>query len=406
MGRILLVHIRYPEFDRCSGDVRVTNILRLLSRRNDVTLHILHQPLAYLSAAENEKYRTELRHHNIDVASGNLRRTLRREAFDAVIIEFFFVAQHLLEDIRSLQPNARIIVDTEHIYFHSDRLRAQAQGTDPNAPATLARKRAELTTYARADSIITTTNEDRVVALREIPILETFTVPNIHDLPTAATLESARRKPYSLLCIGNFLNNPANVDGLLFFCRDVLPLIRARAPHVHLNIVGNAPPPELRALQSSDVSVTGYVPEVTPYLLDAMVAICPLRFGAGLKGKIGEAMAHGLPVVTTSIGTQGMDTVPGSDIMVADSPQDFADAVIRLFEEPVLWQRLSTNGYAFVERKYSPQAVEAQIDAMIDSLGAIKVKRYAAPKRWAMKLARDATDLAERHLLWRLKRAG
>jgi glycosyltransferase involved in cell wall biosynthesis len=153
------------------------------------------------------------------------------------------------------------------------------------------------------------------------------------------------------------------------------------------------------------VMVTGYVRDVEPYLAASTVSICPLRFGAGLKGKIGEAMIHGLPVVTTSIGTQGMNPRLGEDIMVGDTPDEFAHCVVQLLEQPALRQTLSRNGRDLVIRNYSFQAIAARIDEVMSELATIPVKRYHQPKRLALKWRFDLSDRLQRHLLWKFRRS-
>jgi glycosyltransferase involved in cell wall biosynthesis len=190
------------------------------------------------------------------------------------------------------------------------------------------------------------------------------------------------------------------------FCAHVLPLIRQRVPEVSLTIVGNKPPDPVQALASDHVEITGYVPDVAPYLARSMVSICPLRFGAGLKGKIGEAMMHGLPVVTTSIGTQGMDCRPGEDIMVGDTAAEFADCVVRLLQQPALWRTLSRNGHALVVRNYSFEAVSGRIKQILAGLHAVPIKRYRESKRLALKARFDIRDMLDRHVLWKFKRSG
>src|SRR5208282_4724687 len=130
-----------------------------------------------------------------------------------------------------------------------------------------------------------------------------------------------------------------------------------------------------------------------------MVSICPLRYGAGLKGKIGEAMLHGLPVVTTSIGTQGMDVQRGIDIMVGDSPEEFADCVVRLLQQPALWKSVARGGHELIVRNYSFEVVGAQIDRIVAELGTLRVKHYGKVKRLVLKAGFDAFDFPGQYVL-------
>ena len=404
MARILFLHIRYPEFDRCSGDLRVTQMLGLLARRHEVALHVLHQPAGYLSAPANRAYADRLATLGVPASAGSLVRQLRRERYDAVVIEFWYVARALFGLLRALQPQARVIVDTEHVYFYADRVRAQALGTGDDEAARAERKRAELQVYRQADGILTTTDEDRDVVLAEDPSVRTRTVPNIHELPAAPVGSLAGRRRHSVVFVGNFRNNPSNADAMTWFCGEILPRLLQRVPDATLRIVGNMPPPEVLALAGAAVEVTGYVPDTAPYLDSSMVSVCPLRYGAGLKGKIGEAMMRGLPVVTTSVGTQGMAPRQGEEILVADDPEAYAEHIARLFADVALWQRMSHAGRDFIERHFGFTAIEQRLDAAFGNLGWLSHKRLPTVARGAFALQAVAKDWLDQHLLWRWQR--
>jgi O-antigen biosynthesis protein len=406
MLNLLVIHIRFAEYDRCSGDLRLTNILRILSKHNKVDLHILYKPADFVNAPEQQQYLDLMKQLGIEVRSGSLRARLREQQYDAVLIEFWYVARHLFDEIRALQPEARVIVDTEHVYFHANYLKAVALGNNPNAPKLLDDKREELATYGKSDLVITTTDEDKAVLLEENPRLTIATITNIHEIPRLDESADEKRNPNALVFVGNFSNNPANVDAMVYFCAEILPLIRRRVPDATLTIVGNKPRDAVQALACDHVVVTGYVPDVEPYLVASSVSVCPLRFGAGLKGKIGEAMIYGLPVVTTSIGTQGMKPRLGEDIMVGDTPEEFAQCVVQLLEQPELRRRLSRNGRDLVIRNYAFEAVAARIGQVIAQLGTVRVNCYRQPKRLALKWQFNLSDFLQRHIMWRLGRSG
>jgi glycosyltransferase involved in cell wall biosynthesis len=139
---------------------------------------------------------------------------------------------------------------------------------------------------------------------------------------------------------------------------------------VRLTIVGDNSSPEISAYASDSVRVTGYVPDVDPFFERARVFVAPIRFGAGVKGKIGESLAYGLPVVTTPVGAEGMGLVDGTSAMIASDARAFADAVVRLYRDGELWQKLSDNGYAHVREHFSPEVVERVINEPLMRLGA------------------------------------
>jgi len=154
---------------------------------------------------------------------------------------------------------------------------------------------------------------------------------------------------------------PPNADAAVFFCRNVLPRIRAVEPRARLLVVGHAPPDRVRQLSSPAVVVTGSVEDVKPYYEQSAVCIAPLRAGSGTRLKILEAMALGRPVVATTLGCEGIDVAPGVDLLVADSPEEFARDVLRLFADAALWHSLARNARAKVEKLYSWKVIAARL---------------------------------------------
>ncbi|MCK7508778.1 MAG: glycosyltransferase family 4 protein [Desulfobacterales bacterium] len=163
-----------------------------------------------------------------------------------------------------------------------------------------------------------------------------------------------------LLFVGNF-NHPPNIDALLYFVEIILPIVKRTLPDIALNIVGNNPPKEILSLERKEIIVAGHVPSTEPYLRKARVSVAPLRYGAGMKGKIGEAMAHGLPVVTTSIGAEGMGLVSGETAFISDSPQEFAEYIITLCTDNSKWQSMASAARLLILDNYSPQKASLRL---------------------------------------------
>jgi hypothetical protein len=180
--------------------------------------------------------------------------------------------------------------------------------------------------------------------------------------------------------VGGF-RHPPNADAVLFFCRQVLPLVRRALPDVTVTLVGDAPPKEVRALSSPAITVTGWVPDVEPYLASHCVAIAPLRYGAGLKGKIVQAMGAGLPVVTTTVGAEGMELLHGGTALIADSPEGFAEAIARLCTDQDLHARLSRNGVAHARARWDPGEVTRRLLETMARLPTLRPKRLGAMDR-------------------------
>ena len=141
-----------------------------------------------------------------------------------------------------------------------------------------------------------------------------------------------------------------------YFVKEILPLIRQDIPGVVFYMVGSNITETVQALASQDVVAVGYVPDLTPYLDGCRVFVAPLRYGAGMKGKIGQSMGFGLPVVTTSIGAEGMGLIDGEH-----SPAAFARAVVRLYTDDLLWERTSLNALLHIKSNFSKAVVQTKL---------------------------------------------
>ena len=148
--------------------------------------------------------------------------------------------------------------------------------------------------------------------------------------------------------------------------RDVFPRIRAELPELRFHVIGSKVPEAIRALASEHVVVHGFVEDILPYMDGCRVSVAPLRYGAGVKGKVNMAMSYGLPVVATPIAVEGMHVATGTDVLVADEAAAFAAEVVRLYRDEALWATLSAHGLANVERHFSFAAARAAVRRILD----------------------------------------
>ncbi len=163
----------------------------------------------------------------------------------------------------------------------------------------------------------------------------------------------------NILTMGT-LYYPPNADGIRWFAQEVLPLIRQKRPNVTLTIVGKNPPQDFVRLAedpASGVTVTGFVEDLDPYFAKSALMVIPVRAGGGMRVRILEAFARAMPVVTTTVGLEGIQAEPGEDVLVSDNPVDFARSVIELLQNKELEGKLSRNGRQLVEQKYDWQVV-------------------------------------------------
>lgn len=214
----------------------------------------------------------------------------------------------------------------------------------------------------RFDRIFTMSDFDRKFLLELHPSLPVTTVP----IPAGMDLKPTRypRVKNRLLFLASFKYRQVNVEGALYFYREVLPLIRQEVPEAQFVIAGYGPPESLTALAEKDpgVTVTGFVEDTDEQYKTAAVFVAPILIGGGIIVKVLDALAAGTPVVTTSFGNEGVGAKPGRDLMVADDPRAFADAVLALLKDEELAARLAENGRNFVQEHYSLDAVMKKVE--------------------------------------------
>jgi len=172
---------------------------------------------------------------------------------------------------------------------------------------------------------------------------------------------------------------PPNIDASLFFCKEVLPLLRAKVPGAHVTLIGDRPAPAVKALASDAVSVTGQVKSVAPFLAQATALVVPLLCGSGTHIKILEAMAGGVPVVSTSVGCAGLDVVDGEHLLIADKPEDIADACARLATESSYAATLTQNARALVETRYNWTIIVQNLERIYTQLSDSSISGVSSP---------------------------
>jgi sugar transferase (PEP-CTERM/EpsH1 system associated) len=214
-------------------------------------------------------------------------------------------------------------------------------------------RRYEAQICRRADRVLAVSQADARALRRLVPSLEVAVIPNGIDtrvyLP--ATVEP-RTGGYSLVFTGTMDFRP-NVDAVLWFTEEVWPRIRAEVPDVHFYVVGQRPHRRLGSLREDrGVTVTGWVEDVRPHIADATVYVAPLRMGGGTRLKLLEAMAMSKPVVATRLGAEGYPVTDGRQLILADSPAEFAQVVVALLDSPARRAELGQNARTFVERRY------------------------------------------------------
>jgi GT2 family glycosyltransferase/glycosyltransferase involved in cell wall biosynthesis len=369
-ARVLVIEACMLLPDQDSGSVRMLAILELLAEQCCKVTFVAD------NLEHRQPYVRDLQQRGIEVIFHPYARSVsdlivaRGREFDLVIVCRHYIAGKHLETLRRFAPQALVVFDTVDLHFLREERLAELEAGDAAKAADRARRNEELALMRSADVTLVVSPAERELLAELMPDLQVRLLSNIHE-PLGGGKPFAERE--GLVFIGGF-QHPPNTDAVLWYAHQVLPRVRQLLPGVRTYIVGSKVPATIRALAAPDVVVTGYVPDVAPFFQGCRVSIAPLRYGAGVKGKVNLAMSYGLPVVATSPAIEGMHLVPGKDVLVADTPGDFAGAIAELYGNEALWRKLSAGGIANIRRHFSRDVARAALAGLL-ALAAAKRSR-------------------------------
>ena len=363
--RILVIDACALTPDMDAGSLRMFNLLIILAREG----------MKVTFAAENlqihEPFSTQLRLAGVEHLSVPYCTSLERHleefgfSYDLVLISRKAIAARFLPVARKFAPNAKIVFDTVDLMFLRLNRQAELEGSAELRTLAATSKELELALARSADLTYVVSDEEAAVLAEDIPSEKLAMVPLINPTRLPTVPFGPR---WGLLFVGGY-QHPPNLDAILYFLNEILPLVRESIPDIDVHIVGSRTPPELLARAGARIHVHGFIADMDPLLDSVRLSIAPLRYGAGVKGKINQSMACGVPVVGTTIAVEGMHLVGEDQCLIADAPSDFARAVCRLHSEEELWQRLSAAGVRHVDRYFSFARVRSQVTESFGRLG-------------------------------------
>ena len=358
---ILYIDHRIPRPDEDAGSLRALSLLRILRRLgHEVSVyaddghprpHHLHR-LAELGITV--VLRGELTGHLADPA--------RRP--DLVIIARVNVAVEVLPLVRAQLAGVPVIFDTVDLHYRRFG-REAALRRDPAASLRALAVKVEELAMARASDLVWVVSEDeRQALLAEDPRLNVEVLSLIYEIPSERIGYEARE---GLGFVGGFQHAP-NVDAVRFLVERIMPRIWAVRADVVLAVVGADIPPEVRALEGSGVRILGHQRDLATLLSRWRVFVAPLRFGAGVSGKITQALSFGLPAVTTWVGAEGTGLRHDEEVLIADTPEAFAAAALELYANRERWERLSQAGQARMRERFSFEVARVRMDRDLAAL--------------------------------------
>jgi glycosyltransferase involved in cell wall biosynthesis len=356
---VLVIDATSPEAERDAGSGFMLAIMRLLrEEHHPVTFLSSDRRMPEVSAAALRKIGVEPGQDGLDVLDWLLVHG--DELSHAIVARPDSAVRHVPRIRR--WSRARVLYYTHDL--HGLRWQRHHELTGEADALHAARRFRDVETVAlrSADLVLTPSSAEvpeialvapgvpaRVIA----PIVE---VPDGLD-PSASWDPSTRR---TIVFLGSFAHAP-NTDAAVVLVTEIMPVVWERVPDARVAIIGHGAPPAVVGLAGPRVEVAGHVPDLAPYWGRARMSVAPLRFGAGLKGKILTSLAAGVPVVTTAVGNEGIDLVDRLHALVADEPAAFAAAVVELLEDDDLARTLAENGHRFVVERFSVEGAREQL---------------------------------------------
>ncbi|GAB0117263.1 glycosyltransferase [Acidisoma sp. 7E03] len=348
--RILLVDVSAPTPNQDAGSVQTVLALRVCHRLGYK---------AYFVPEDNwlfqDRYTTDLQKTGVECAYApydlGFTNYIRRygHLFDAVLVYRYHVLEKIIDDIRAHAKDAALLFHVADLHFLRQQREAElADDAEKLAEAAEVRVR-ELAAVAAADCTITHSTVEAEVLAQEMPDAPVAVWPLMYEVFGTTVPFSARR---DICFLGGYRHTP-NVDAVMYFINEIFPLLRRADPSIRFIIAGANAPQSIRELTGEGIEFLGLVEDLRDLFDRCRVFVCPLRYGAGAKGKVMSALSYGLPIVSTTIGVEGAGLEDGKHVLVADTPEEFAASTLRLYNDERIWNQFSRAGQVLLEENFS-----------------------------------------------------
>jgi glycosyltransferase involved in cell wall biosynthesis len=368
-ARVLIIDACTPTPDRDSGSEDLWNFIDIFGRLDYRVVFIPASNLLHYGV-----YTSRLQQQGVECifypfaasVQGFLRE--RGEEFDVVMLMRVDTAADHIGDVRRYCRRAKVVFNTVDLHFLREERRAQLEGA-----ARLLRagdeefKTKEIRLMRQSDACVVISEVEASVLAQEAPDVRVHVIPLLRRIPGRTGKGFEGRE--GIVFIGGF-RHPPNVDAMLWFCREVLPDVRRRIPGVELSIIGSDVTSEIEALEGPGVRVLGYVEDIAPLFGRARLSVAPLRYGAGLKGKIATSLGYGVPCVATQIAVEGMGIEGGAlSAFIADTADAFAEAIDRCYRDSDLWEQASEAGLRLCRERFAVEANVPRVKALLTDIG-------------------------------------
>jgi GT2 family glycosyltransferase/glycosyltransferase involved in cell wall biosynthesis len=363
--RALVVDARVLCPDQDAGSLRMLNILLILQELGFQVTFIPHNQMGVSPYTERmQELGIECLHRPFFPGFDTFFQE-RGSEFDVVLISRAEVTDAILPLCRKHIPKTPVIFDTVDLHFLRGQREAALTRDEGTRKRAAEMEKLELGLGAACDAMVVVSTEETRILKKKLPGGRVALISMIHDIqPVIASYDSR----HDCLFVGGFEHTP-NVDAMLWFASEIMPRVVEKLPDVRLHIIGSKMPDNIRSLASKNIVTHGYVERIESFLESCLVSVAPLRFGAGVKGKITQSLSWGLPVVSTSIGAEGMHLTHDQNVLVADQAEAFAKHIIQLHRDRERWARLSKNGLQTIQKYFSFEAAKVNLQQLLSDLG-------------------------------------
>jgi hypothetical protein len=327
-----------PTPDRDSASLRIVNLLSILEKMVDKLTFAVGDSPSWRTSDKWQLSIYPLQDTKINLLKGHdaIAEHLRQQGqiYDVVILSRLNAASRYIRAVRQYAPQAALVFDTTDLHFLRGYRGARVTSKVNLMKSALLAKKEELSIARQADCTLVVSPVEKEILEEECPGIQVHVISNIH------TVYGSRQ-----------------------------PLLRTKLPDVKITIIGSDPPVWLKQAKTGHFTVTDYVPDIASHFNHCRLSIAPLRYGAGVKGKVLLSMSYGVPVVASSIAAEGIPVVNGRDMLIADTPENFSNAMVELYINKALWSQMSQNGLEIIDQHFSFAVAWQALLNLFDNLG-------------------------------------
>ncbi|MEO1102110.1 MAG: glycosyltransferase, partial [Pseudomonadota bacterium] len=363
-GRILVVDAEVPMPDKDSGSVTAFHMMCLMVELGYAVT------LLPMNGRREGRYTRNLQRRGIEVLYApyvddpRLYALERSGDYDVVVLTRITAGGKLIGELRRRYRDLKLVFDTVDLHHLRAQREAETLGEPTLAHQADTVKHDEIKAIRIADLTILTSQHEVAYLRDEIGPFAHVHLPLIYEPYERRNGFEARK---DIAFVGGF-RHPPNVDAVDYLVGEIWPLVRGKLAGARLHIIGSDMPRAVMDHACEDILVAGFVADLEAYLETIRLTVAPLRYGAGVKGKVGNSMRLGVPTVVTPVAAEGMGLVDGKHTLTASEPHAFAEAIARAYGDSALWQRLSKDGQAFVDDAFGIEAARTRLAAMCRAL--------------------------------------